>query len=168
MENINIWLNEIVKALNDLRGQGSLIEIYNKIEEHNNIDFSKYQDWKSQVRKNIYLHSSDCDIFKGVPGDQKDIFCSINGKGNGLWGIRKKEIDFDNEINKIIEILESHIINKNQFVQETNEKILELYKKGDVVQLKQLYNKTLPVNNFYKACEEKLADFRGYLNANRN
>ncbi|WP_240189853.1 DUF4145 domain-containing protein [Bacillus sp. P14.5] len=46
---------------------------------------------KSQVRKNIYLHSSDCEIFKGEDGDDTDLFFSIDGKGKGRWGIRKEK-----------------------------------------------------------------------------
>lgn len=36
--------------------------------EHNNIDLSKYQHEKltgAQIRKIIYYHSSECDIYKG-------------------------------------------------------------------------------------------------------
>lgn len=52
------------------------------------MDLSSYIDWKSQIRKHIYLNSSDTDIFKGTVGDDTDLFYSIEGKGKGIWGLR--------------------------------------------------------------------------------
>ncbi|KZZ84373.1 hypothetical protein [Bacillus sp. SJS] len=82
------WVNEIQISLELLGGKGKLSEIYNEIETRSKIDLSAYVDWRSQIRKNIYLHSSDCDIYMGIPGDKKDIFFSVEGKGRGIWGIR--------------------------------------------------------------------------------
>lgn len=86
---LNKWLKEIIAAINNLGGEGMLEEIYSEVAMTKSLDLSPYKDWKSQIRKNLYLHSSDCDIFKGTPGDDKDIFYSVNGKGTGKWGIRK-------------------------------------------------------------------------------
>ncbi|ANU09620.1 hypothetical protein BBH88_04570 [Planococcus antarcticus DSM 14505] len=96
MRNSNKWFEEIVVALISLDGKGSLEEIYKRIQKQDNIDFNSYTDWKSQVRKNLYLNSSDCKIFKGITGDQNDLFYSIEGIGKGYWGIRK----FNNFKNK--------------------------------------------------------------------
>jgi hypothetical protein len=85
----NFWVEEIIVSLIELGGQASLSDIYMNIYEHKKIEFNNYIDWKSQIRKNIYLHSSDCDIFKGTTGDESDLFYSINGKGKGNWAIRK-------------------------------------------------------------------------------
>ncbi|EPR28417.1 hypothetical protein GT94_17625 [Geobacillus stearothermophilus] len=82
------WLNEIIKALKKLGGVGTLHEIYDQIEKNGGIDLSYYTDWKSQVRKHIYLHSSDCDIFKGTKGGENDLFYSVKGKRKGSWGLR--------------------------------------------------------------------------------
>jgi 5-methylcytosine-specific restriction enzyme A len=85
---LNKWLNEIIIALNNLDGKGTLDEIYNEVSKTKSIDLSTYTDWKSQIRKNLYLHSSDCDIFKGEKGGEKDLFYSVSGKGAGIWGKR--------------------------------------------------------------------------------
>ncbi|TWT07330.1 restriction endonuclease [Planococcus sp. CPCC 101016] len=82
------WLIEIKAALVELGGQGTLKDIYNRIEERSNLDLTIFTDWKSQIRNTMYRHSSDCEIFKGKIGDETDIFYSIEGKGNGFWGIR--------------------------------------------------------------------------------
>ncbi|MFF2875083.1 HNH endonuclease [Gottfriedia sp. NPDC057991] len=93
MFNTNNWVNETVIAINSLKGEGTLEDIYEQVKNNKNIIIENYTDWKAQIRKNIYLHSSDCDIFRGKPGDENDIFYSIDGKGTGRWGLRKKSIE---------------------------------------------------------------------------
>ncbi|MBM7609147.1 energy-coupling factor transporter ATP-binding protein EcfA2 [Lysinibacillus composti] len=81
--------DEIIEALKELGGSGSLEEIYNSVKNRNILDLNKYKDWRAQIRKVIYLYSSDADkVFKGQPRDYNDIFYAIQGKGNGIWGLR--------------------------------------------------------------------------------
>jgi 5-methylcytosine-specific restriction protein A len=87
----NIWVNEIIQALNKFGGKASLENIYNMVEKSSKADLLKYVDWKSQIRKNIYLHSSDTEIFKYTVGGELDLFYSIGGKGKGIWGLRQLE-----------------------------------------------------------------------------
>lgn len=87
----NTLVNEIIEALREIGGTGTLTDIYNRIEKRGNISLVNYKDWKSLIRKHIYLYSSDTDIFKGIPGDENDIFYSTGGKGTGVWGLRKME-----------------------------------------------------------------------------
>ncbi|MDP9577371.1 UNVERIFIED_ORG: putative restriction endonuclease [Bacillus sp. 1751] len=84
----SLWLGEVIEALKEFGGHATLVDIYNKIEERNKIDLGSYIDWKAQIRKHIYLNSSDTDIFKGNVGDHTDLFYSIEGKGKGIWGLR--------------------------------------------------------------------------------
>lgn len=84
----NIWVIETAETLNELGGHGTLEDIYSHVEARNNIKLSDYIDWKAQIRKNIYLSSSDTEIFKGDVGDINDIFYAIEGKGKGKWGLR--------------------------------------------------------------------------------
>ncbi|MED3871980.1 HNH endonuclease [Priestia megaterium] len=90
MHEQNQWVHEVIEVLKEIGGKGTLLEIYEKIKERKKIDLSNYTDWKAQVRKNIYLYSSDTDIFKFSSGGEKDIFHSISGKGKGLWGLREQ------------------------------------------------------------------------------
>ncbi len=57
------WLPEVIEALEELGGQATLTDIYTKVEDRNKIDLNNYVDWKAQIRKHIYLNSSDADIF---------------------------------------------------------------------------------------------------------
>ncbi|PKF90061.1 hypothetical protein CW306_00545 [Bacillus sp. BA3] len=88
MLELNKWVKEVVTVLPNLGGNATLEEIYSEVEKRNEIDLSSYTDWKAQIRKNIYLHSSDCEIFPGKPGDEKDLFYSLEGKGQGKWAMR--------------------------------------------------------------------------------
>ncbi|WP_214482962.1 HNH endonuclease [Bacillus sp. SM2101] len=88
MEKRSDWLKEIITVFKELGGQATLIDIYSLVEERNQIDISIYTDWKAQIRKHIYLNSSDTEVFKGSAGDENDLFYSIKGKGKGYWGIR--------------------------------------------------------------------------------
>ncbi|WP_144467670.1 HNH endonuclease [Bacillus toyonensis] len=101
MKNNNPWLNEIIEILTELDGAGTLSQIKTKVMERNNIDLSKYQHEQSigaQIRKTIYYHSSECDIYKG----EQDLFYAVNRKGNGCWGLR----NFDN--NNDWDFIEGH------------------------------------------------------------
>jgi putative restriction endonuclease len=82
------WLDEIIDALKELGGHGTLSDICDKIEERNVMDFISNKHWRDRIRGTIYHHSSDCDIFTSDPGGEKDIFYSVDGKGNGHWGLR--------------------------------------------------------------------------------
>lgn len=78
------WLEEIVAGLENLGGKGSLNEIYDVLVKRGNIELSNYKDWKSQIRKQIYLHSSDTEIFNS----ENDLFYAVYGKGKGIWGLK--------------------------------------------------------------------------------
>ncbi|WP_277674338.1 hypothetical protein [Piscibacillus halophilus] len=84
----NDWLHEVRSALEGLGGKAHLEDIYNELEKRNKVDFNSYVNWKSRVRKTIYLHSSDADIFEGTIGGKDDIFYAVRFKGDGYWGLR--------------------------------------------------------------------------------
>lgn len=97
--NNNIWIEHIIKAIENNGDHARLDDIYNKVEEYSNIDLNEYIDWKSRIRNTIYKYSSDCDIFCGKNvGDENDIFFTVYGKGKGVWGLRKFN-NLNNSIN---------------------------------------------------------------------
>jgi putative restriction endonuclease len=125
------WVSEIKAALSELGGYATLEDIYNKVEERGIIDLHSYKDWKAQIRKQIYLHSSDCDIFKGIPGDETDIFYSIEGKGRGFWGLR----DFEPSENNVdlteddLSFVEGKKKLRQHVIRERNPKVIRLAKE---------------------------------------
>lgn len=85
----NTWfVDTIVEAFQNQGGIAVLKDIYNYFEENYGDDLSIYVDWRARIRQQIYLHSSDADIFEGKPGDQSDLFYAVEGKGKGVWGLR--------------------------------------------------------------------------------
>ncbi|XQY91880.1 DUF4357 domain-containing protein [Metabacillus sp. HB246100] len=76
------WLDIIKEALENLGGQGSLGEIYKKVEElYPERCKGAYRDG---IRGTIYRNSSDSDYFQGI----EDAFTSVDGIGKGHWALR--------------------------------------------------------------------------------
>jgi putative restriction endonuclease len=75
-------LERTIEALKQLGGKGTYSEIYSEYE----ILYGKPITYgqKAGIRKIIEDHSSDSHNFKG----KEDIFYSVDGIGNGVWGLR--------------------------------------------------------------------------------
>lgn len=74
------WLKEIIEVIAELGGEATLKDIYGHIKERGGMKTKGA--WENTVRRTIYNHSNDCDGFKG-----KEIFYSVRGLGDGIWGI---------------------------------------------------------------------------------
>jgi hypothetical protein len=81
-----LWVDEIRDALAALGSTANLRDIYAKILQRNVMDFTANPNWQAAVRRTIQQHSSDTDIFTGLPSD--DIFISPQGRGAGIWALR--------------------------------------------------------------------------------
>lgn len=73
-------INLIIDAINSIGGSGSLNEIYKAV---NAIQKTP----EPSIRRTIYQHSSECDIYET---NREDIFFAPHGKGEGVWAIRSK------------------------------------------------------------------------------
>ena len=159
MSNNNVWLDEVVKILTELGGAGSLNQIKAKIMERNKIDLDRYQHENSiaaRIRKTIYHHSSECDIYKG----EQDLFYAVNGKGNGCWGLRDYNNSRDSDLIDGEEAFsEGRQVLKTHLSYERNSKVIKLTKE----RFKQLHNGNLFCEicgfNFYKVYGELGKDF---------
>lgn len=80
------WREDIEKALNNLGGQAHLSDIYCEIEKIREGKLS--QKWHSVVRGEIERFSSDSKVYNG----KLDFFYSVEGKGNGIWGLRNFKV----------------------------------------------------------------------------
>jgi hypothetical protein len=74
-------LDNILQALKNLGGQGTLKEIYTEVERIRTTPLSK--TWHASVRGRIEDHSSDSESFKG-----KDYFHKV---GKGTWALRNQD-----------------------------------------------------------------------------
>lgn len=86
-----MWSDDITLALKNLNGIGHNQAIYQQIKL---IKPNLTGDWESVVRRTIQQNSSDTKSWLG----KNDIFYSVSGIGEGIWGLR----DFF-PLNKIID-----------------------------------------------------------------
>ena len=73
-------IDNVLDAIKTLGGRGSLQEIYDAVNMIENTP-------EPSIRRTIYQHSSECDIYDFI---KEDIFYAPEGKGKGIWAIRDK------------------------------------------------------------------------------
>ncbi len=78
------WVREVIDALRDLGGEGSLSEIYTQIRKRSKMNFAVNSEWEATVRNTIETHSSDSESFR----HKRDYFKSVFGIGSGHWALR--------------------------------------------------------------------------------
>jgi len=84
------FVDYIVDTLEELGGQATLNEVYHYYENNYDEKIKNNKNWQARIRQQIYLHSSDTDIFQGSKNDENDLFYTLKGKGQGVWGLRKR------------------------------------------------------------------------------
>lgn len=121
------WLEEVKEVMKELGGYGSYKDIYAKVEERGKKDISQNQHWTAAVRSAIERNSSDSAAFE----HRNDIFYSVFGKGNGVWGLRNFEPQ-----NNCVDITEDDISFpegkqklKTHIYRERNQKVIQIAKK---------------------------------------
>ncbi len=77
------WKENIVQALENLNGIATYDKIYDEVYKIKKGNVSS--SWKETIRRRIQDLSSDSNGYKG----KEDIFYSVDGIGNGIWGLRK-------------------------------------------------------------------------------
>ena len=87
MGRMDQWLELVIGALEYHQGEASLTDLYQWVMQKDSELWSNYTDPKAQARKALYLHSSDADIYDE---SKEDLFYSVEGKGDGFWGLRSK------------------------------------------------------------------------------
>ena len=124
----------ILKSLEKLGGHAYLTDIYTVFQEiyDNNLPKS----WKANIRAIIEDNSSDSFRYKGG----EDLFYSVEGLGNGHWGLRNfnqtESIELTQEDD---EFSEGKILLRKHLQRERNVKLIELSKKKFIEQNGHLY-----------------------------
>lgn len=77
------WRSDIVQALRNIGGQGSLAEIYEAVQAVRPKPLPR--TWRAIVRKELEYNSSDSESFQ----ERYDLFKSVDGIGNGVWALRQ-------------------------------------------------------------------------------
>ncbi|KAA0142852.1 hypothetical protein FYZ48_00225 [Gimesia chilikensis] len=79
------WLDEVLDAFEELGGEATLKEIYDRIESRGIMNFYSNKHWQAAVRRTIETHSSDSEAYKE---EYPDLFESTAGIGKGIWNLR--------------------------------------------------------------------------------
>lgn len=102
------WTEDIVSALENLGGIGTLSEIYESVKllRHEKLPAST----NAIIRGRLETNSSDSQAFKG----KLDLFYSVDGIGSGIWGLRSFQLSTPSSID-----LEATVGNLNPSRTET-------------------------------------------------
>ena len=76
------YVEYIIQALSNLDGKAHYSDLYNEFERISGKRMTT--GVKAAIRAEIERNSSDSTQFKG----KRDLFYSVNGLGNGTWGLR--------------------------------------------------------------------------------
>src|SRR6266480_8141399 len=83
------WLDEIIDALRDLGGEGSLNAIYEQISKRNIMTLDS-ANWQAAIRRTLEAHSSDTRTFRTIQqSPENDLFLAPKGLNSGYWAIRE-------------------------------------------------------------------------------
>lgn len=124
------WLEYVVKAFKNLGGVASYKQLYEEILLIRNEKFS--DSWKAVVRATIERNSSDSLAY----GGKNDIFYSVDGLGNGIWGLR--EYTFEEK--------ENDILKEDEEAYRVNQNIKRIIRDTKIIkELKALYDNTCQI-----------------------
>lgn len=140
--NEHSYLNEIVKALQNLGGTASLSEIQTDIENRNTMPYIHTNvNWRDNIRATIQRHCSATKSYRGAT----DIFYPVYGLGEGFWGLNsyKNTISLT-ELNPIEQRLIESVEN-DAALSDTEKKQIILARRGQGVFRERLIEK-------YKVC----------------
>lgn len=145
-ENDTSYLSEIIRALKQLGGVGSLTEIQNNIEQRNTMPYIySNANWKDNVRATIQRHCKETRSYRGA----EDLFYSVYGLGEGFWGLKEyKETISQAEINPIEE-RQLEILENNTALSVTEKETIVLARRGQGVfrdKLIEKYHKCIVTN----------------------
>lgn len=123
----------IIKTLKELNGHAYLKDIY--IMFSNIYDKELVNSWKAIIRDILESNSSDSSKYNG-----EDLFYSVDGVGNGHWGLRNFVLDDNVDLTQEDdEFSEGKILLKKHLQRERNVKLIELSKKKFIEKNGKLY-----------------------------
>ncbi|MBP2173292.1 HNH endonuclease [Methanococcus voltae] len=145
------WLEYISETIANLGGVASLSQIYDEIEYCGKKKLSR--TWKSSIRGVIERYSSDSKVFTNT----RDIFYSVDGLGNGIWGLRNFErtkYDMANDL---------EIISEEQNTYRVPQNIKRIVRNTKIIrELKALHNNTCQLCNTKLKFEENIYYSEGH------
>lgn len=82
---MNRWIDDIVRAMQNLGGQATYAELYDEVARVRNESLPS--SWQAIVRNQVESYSSDSENYRA---HREDVFYSVGGLGSGTWALRKR------------------------------------------------------------------------------
>ena len=140
--NDTTYLMEIISALKQLNGAGSLKEIYAIIEQNGKLPYVKTNpNWKDNVCAELQKHCKSTGSYRGAP----DIFFSVYGLGEGYWGLNTEKAKIISSDLNPIEQRQIAIVENDSNLTDTQKESVILARRGQGYFRKKLIEK-------YKVC----------------
>lgn len=125
------FYSEAIAALEDLGGQAHINEIFERIVERNNLDFSKARTPKQTLQKTLQINRLD------HPKSQSNTFYSIYGVDarKGYWGLVKfqnSDNDYPDEVTDDETIIEGAkvAVTVNKYERDAHTRVICIEKYG--------------------------------------
>lgn len=131
------WLEYIIEALNNLGGVATYPQIYEEIRRIRKEPYTK--SWKASVRATIESFSSDSMRYN----QKSDIFYSVKGLGEGIWGLRElKTIKYQ----EAVDVNENIQLNEGEETYRVEMSVKRIIRDTRIIkELKALHNNTCQI-----------------------
>ena len=121
------YLAEIIRALKQLGGAGSLKEINSVIKQNGTMPYIKSNhNWERNVSATIQRHCKSTRSYKGA----EDIFYSVYGLGEGFWGLREQKESISISVVNPIEQRQIDSVVNNSLLSSTEKEAIILSRRG--------------------------------------
>lgn len=121
-----MWTDDIKLALINLNGIGRNQEIYDEIQK---IRPNVSGDWQAVIRRTIQQNSSDTQSWSG----NNDLFYSVNGIGQGIWGLR--------EFYPPNNLLDEDLVNNDETTKRRESKIQRIVRDTYIISQLKIFHK---------------------------
>ena len=131
------WLEYIIEALNNLVGVATYPQIYEEIQRIRKEAFTK--SWKASVRATIESFSSDSMRYN----QKNDVFYSVQGLGEGIWGLRNlRDIKYE----EAVDIDRSAGVNEGEEMYRVEMHVKRIIRDTKIIkELKALHSNTCQI-----------------------
>ena len=138
----NSYLAEIIRALKQLDGAGSLKEINSTIEQNKTMPYINTNlNWKNNVSATIQRHCIQTRSYRGA----ENLFYSVFGLGEGFWGLVEYKSNIEGQAVNPIEQREIKMIFNDSNLSQTEKEAIIMARRGQGIFRERLINK-------YKSC----------------
>jgi len=136
------YLAEIIRALKQLDGAGSLKEINSTIEQNKTMPYINTNlNWKNNVSATIQRHCIQTRSYRGA----ENLFYSVFGLGEGFWGLVEYKSNIEGQAVNPIEQREIKMIFNDSNLSQTEKEAIIMARRGQGIFRERLINK-------YKSC----------------